>query len=295
VRASFFGFAYLLAALLPVLGLVDTFVFCYSLVFDHFQYLASMGPAALAAAGLTQCSDLALPKRPRLQLALCAGLLLVLAMASWRRTWVYKNHETLWSDTLAKNPNCWVGHNNLGLALFEKGQTEEAVKQIQNALEINPNYVDAHNNLGMVLAQSGRLNEAMTQYQKALGINPHFAVGHYNFGVALSQDGQLDEAVAQYQKALEINPDYAEAHNNLGNALLQKGRLSEATKQYQMALKINPRYAEAHGNLGLVFFQDGRLDEAINQFREALRLNPDLGPVKESLANAQALLRDANQ
>jgi hypothetical protein len=51
-RAWFFTFAYFLVALLPILGFIDNPIFRYSLVFDHFQYLASMGPLALAGAGL---------------------------------------------------------------------------------------------------------------------------------------------------------------------------------------------------------------------------------------------------
>ena len=120
-RPWFFVFAYFLAALLPVLGLVDNYIFRYSLVFDHFQYLASMGPLALAGAGLARLADFVLPKRPWLQSALCAGLLLILGMVSWQRAWAYESEETLWTDTLAKNPNCWVGHNNLGNTLFKTG------------------------------------------------------------------------------------------------------------------------------------------------------------------------------
>ena len=106
-------------------------------------------------------------------------------MASWQRTWVYASEETLWTDTLAKNPNCWVGHNNLGLVFLKRGQIDKAIEQFQTALEINPNHEEAHSNLG----------------------------------IALVQKGQADEAVAQYQKVLEINPNYFQAHSNLGQWL----------------------------------------------------------------------------
>jgi hypothetical protein len=56
-RACFFAFAYFLTALLPILGLIDNYIFRYSLVFDHFQYLANVGPLALAGAGLAWFSD----------------------------------------------------------------------------------------------------------------------------------------------------------------------------------------------------------------------------------------------
>ena len=77
-RPWFFVFAYFLAALLPVLGLVDNFIFRFSLVFDHFQYLASIGPLALAGAGLARLADRVMPGRLWLQATLCAGLLLIL-------------------------------------------------------------------------------------------------------------------------------------------------------------------------------------------------------------------------
>jgi hypothetical protein len=48
-RACFFAFVYFVVALLPTLGLIDTFIFRFSLVFNHFQYLASIGPLALEA------------------------------------------------------------------------------------------------------------------------------------------------------------------------------------------------------------------------------------------------------
>jgi hypothetical protein len=111
-RACFFAFAYFGAALLPVVGLIDNPIFRISLVFDHFQYLGSIGPLALAGTGLVRFSAFIIPKKPRLQwlqLALCAELLLILGMASWQRTRVYESEDALWTDELAKNPNCWQG------------------------------------------------------------------------------------------------------------------------------------------------------------------------------------------
>jgi tetratricopeptide (TPR) repeat protein len=256
-RACFFAFAYFIAALLPVLGLIDNYVFHFSLVFDHFQYLASIGPLALAGTALADFSDFIVPKKRWLQCSLCAGLLLIIGMASWQRTWVYESQETLWTDTLAKNPNCWVGHNDLGLVLLNREQVEEALKHFQKALEINPNYVEAHSNLGLALFQKGQVHEAVAQYQKALEINPNSFMGHVNLGNAFFKKGQLDKAVAEYEKASEIDPNYFAVHYNLG----------------------------------LAFFRKGQLNEAIAQFQETLRSKPDFRPAKANLEEAQALVR----
>jgi tetratricopeptide (TPR) repeat protein len=324
-RACFFAFAYFIVALLPALGLIDAYIFQFSFVFDHFQYLASIGPLALAGSAFVGLSDFAIPRKPWLQTALCAGLLLILGIASWQRTWVFESEDALWTDTLANNPLSWIAHSNLGVALLNKGRLDDAVTQYQKALEICPNYPDAHNNLGFALFQKGQLDDAVAQYQKALeinpnfaqvhnnlgnalvqkrqldeaiaqfemavGINPDYAQAHYDLGNALVQKGQVDDAVAHYQKAVEINPDYPEGHNNLGNALVQKGRLDEAVAQYQKALEINPSYPEGHYNLGNALFLKGQLDPAITQFQEVLRLKPDFSPAQDYLDKVQALAR----
>jgi len=226
-RAWFFAFAYFIVALLPVLGLIDNYVFHYSLVFDHFQYLGSIGALALAGAGLARLSDFTIPKKPWLRSALCAGLLLVLGMASWQRTWAYESQETLWSDTLSKDPNCWVGHNNLGLAFLQKGQVDEALEQFQMALVINPNYVEGHGNAGIVLFQKGQLDEAIEQYQMALKINRDYAEVHANLGVALFKKGQLEDAILQFQETLRLRPDFGPVQDRLAKA---QASLREAHK-----------------------------------------------------------------
>jgi len=292
-RPYFFVLAYFLVVVLPFLGFIDQSFWRYSFVEDHLQYLAGMGPLALAGAGLIRFSEFVLPGKAWLPATLGAGLALILGVTSWQRAWAYESVETLWTDTLARNPNCWVGHNNLGIALLQKGQVDEAMAQFQKALEIKANYADAHNNLGSALLQKGQADEAMGHFQKALEIKPNYADAHYNLGIALLKKGRVDDAMAEYQKALELNPNYADAHNNLGSALLQKGQVTDAMVQFQRALEINPNNAEAHNNFGVALFKKGRVEEAMAQFQEALRLNPDYGNAQENLAKVKAMVRQA--
>ena len=290
-RACFFAFAYFTVALLPALGLLDNYIFRYSLVFDHFQYLASIGPLALAGTALVRLSDVIIPKKPWLQSALCAGLLLIVGMASWQRTWVFKTEYALWTDTLAKNSHSWLAHNNLGNVFIQKGQVDDAAVHYQKALQINPNSPEALTNLGLALVRKGRVDDAVTQYQKALQINPNSPEAHNNLGLALFQKGRVNDAVTQYQKALAIDPNYVLAHNNLGLALVQLGQVDDAVAHYLKALEITPYYAEAHYNLGKAFVQKGQWDAAITQFQEVLRLKPDFRPAQDDLSNVEALVR----
>jgi len=289
LRPCFFAFSYYLVALFPFLTLIDQSFWHFSFVEDHLQYLAGMGPLALAGAGLARLADYLAPGNSGLRSGLCAGLLLVPGMLSWQRARVFENDEILWTDTLAKNPNCEIARTNLAAIFTDKGQLDEAVALLQKVLEINPNASEAHNNLGVALVKQGKLDEAIAQYQDALKIKPNYADAHMNLGEAFLQKRLVDKAISQYEKALAIDPYSAKIHSNFGNALLQKGLLDEAMAKYQEALEINPNYADAHNNLGSVFAQKGQMDEAVAQFQRVLEINPHDADAAENLG--LALLR----
>ena len=275
VRPFFFASAYFLVVLSPFLGLIDQSFWRYSFVEDHLQYLACMGPLALAGAGIARFSSFALSERPWLRSASCAAVLLVLGLLSWQRARAFESEETLWTDTLAKNPHCWLAYNNLGNALSQKGQQDEAIALLQTALKINANYDLAHNNLGNAFFKKKQLDEAIAQYRQALALNPWLVEARGNLADALDRKGRRDEAIAEYEKALDINPHDIEAHNNLGMALYQKGEMDNAMAQFRAVLLIDPTYAKAYNNLGFVLYQTGKLDEAIEQYQNALKLAPN--------------------
>jgi len=294
-RPYFFALAYFLVVMFPFLGFINQSFWRYSFVEDHLQYLAGMGPLALVGSGVVWFSTTVIPKRAWLQSSLTAGVLLLLGILSWQRVWVYQSDETLWTDNLAKNANCWVGNNQLGLALVDKGQIDEAIEQYKRALQSNPAYSVSYNNLGIALAQKGQLDEAIEQYQKALEINPAFYECYNNFGIALARKGQVDEAIERYNKALEINPGYFECYNNLGNALAQKGKVDEAVEQFQKALEINPNYAEGCSDLATALAKQGRQDEALALYRKAVEIDPNNAKLHSNLGNALAQKGQVNE
>ncbi len=208
------------------------------------------------------------------------------AVVTFQHNGIYADPVDLWANGVRNAPQKARPHNNLGLALFNKGRLEEAKSHYQEALRLDPEFVYAHNNLGVVLEKQGRPEEAMRHYYETLRIKPDFAEAHRNLGVVLEKQGRPEEAIRHYYKALRINPNYVEAHTNLGNVLMLQERLEEATRHYYEALRINPNYAEAHMNLGNALERQGRPEEAIRHYYEALRISPDLVEAHYNLGNA---------
>ena len=311
-RALFFAGTYYVISLFPVLGFFTVYFFRYSFVSDHFQYLASMGPLALAGAAMTILvgrfcempseSELAsdadalrfsadkgvvgLRGKLFLQSAICGALLLSLVFLTWRQTAIYRDLVTLYTSILTKNPGCWMAHYNLGIALNDRGKADEAIAHYQQAIQLRPSYAEAHYNLARLLAQKGQLDDAVTHYEKALEINPADAEAQNNLGVTLFGSGRVDEAIVHYQKALTIRPDYAEASCNLANALLFNGNLDEAITGYSTCLALSPNQAEAQYNLASALLRTGRTDDAIVHFQKTLELQPENADAYANLGSA---------
>jgi tetratricopeptide (TPR) repeat protein len=288
-RAPLACFLIFTFTLFPVLGFLNVFPFRYSWVADHFQYLAILAIVVPAASALTVwCRRVA--GNSRAALFLPALLPALLGFLSWQQSANYRDSETLYRATLARNPDSYFAHLDLGNLLFAMpGRLAEAISEFQSAVRVKPNSADAHMNLGTALAEMPeRVQEAIAQYREALRLKPDFADAHDNLGLALaSLPGYSDEAIAEFRAALRIEPTFAEAHLNLGIARARRPNgLPEAVAEYQAALRLNPDLTQAHAGLAEAFARmPGREADAVTEYQTALLAQPDSAPMHFGLGN----------
>jgi Tfp pilus assembly protein PilF len=256
------GVLFYIVTLAPVSGLVMLYTFHYSFVADHYQYLACLGVIALfAGAAVRVCARLGLNRYWKT--ALAAALVLTLAVLTWRQCRMYANLETLWRETIRRNPASWLAHNNLGILYFQRGQFDEAFRCFQDAAKAGPDYAEAHNNLGFMLLQSR----------------------------------QLEAADAEFQQAVRVDPDYADAHNNLGLIRVQRGEPSAAVEQFRLALKANPAHGDALANLAwiLATANDAALRNGAQALEYAHHANTLFGGSPDSLRVLAAASAEAGR
>jgi protein O-mannosyl-transferase len=285
--------AFFVATLSPVLGFIMLFTFRYTFVADHYQYLACIGPIALASAGIVTLSDKFTQYRA---VIVSAALLIVASLGAltWRQAATYADIETLWRTTLARNPECWMAHTNLGLVLLQKGNIDEGIAHYRSALQMQPDSWDAEYNLGTALVAKGQVDEAILHCERAVGMRPTDPDALVSLGDALLQKGRIDEAIAHYQKAMMLHPDHFLARYGLGHALLEKGELDSAIQVCRSALLLRPWDADCHTTLAIALEEKGNPAEAIQHYQKALELAPRSIPTLTNLAWLLATSQDAS-
>jgi tetratricopeptide (TPR) repeat protein len=269
--------------LVPALGFFNLFPFLYSFVADHFQYLAAPAVLTGAAAAITLLAA-RLPAAGRAAVhAGSVALVAFLGVLTWRQCGMYRDLETLWTTTIARNPACWMAYNNLASELLKGGRTEEAIADLGAALRLAPDDAAAHATLGQAWEQERKYREAAAEYERALALEPSNAAAQLDDGILLARMGRAGEAAEHFRRALVTEPDSAGAHTGLGNVLLQEGQLEAAATQYRLALADDPRAVAARTNLGAVLIQQGKVAAAREEFERAVAADPRFAPAELNL------------
>jgi tetratricopeptide (TPR) repeat protein len=262
--------------LFPALGFFDVYPLRYAFVADHFQYLASIGLIVLfVQSGCRLLQRLSDKRADVFAMAVTTLVMLFFATQTWRLGYQYENLETLWQTTIRKNPYSWIAHNNLGVILHQRGETDEAIRHYRRALQSEPSYSEALNNLGSAFAGMGQSDKALQYYQKALEVQPDNALAHYNLGIELAGRGHLDQALSHYYEAIRYVPEYAQAHVNAAILLAGQGQSDEAFNHYQKAIAAKPELAEAHYHLAVLLAKGGNIEAAQTHYEQTLQIDPD--------------------
>ncbi|HRY28598.1 MAG TPA: tetratricopeptide repeat protein [Elusimicrobiota bacterium] len=266
--------------LAPALGFFDFYPMRFSFVADHFQYLASLGLLGLGA-GVVGSRI----KKGKIAVPVAAALLLVLAGRTWTETGKFRDAETLWRDTLQKNPQSWLAHNNLGNLLVAENRIPAAIRSFRRALILRPGYPEARYNLGLAYFKKGEYEKALEQYDALLRLRPRFAAGYANRANFLWALNRRSEAWRDYETALRLDPGLPEAHLNAANAFAEIGETEKAEAHYVAALNSRSDSAETHYNFAVMLRRAGRAPEAEKHLRAAVALRPDFSAAPAALGS----------
>jgi tetratricopeptide (TPR) repeat protein len=286
-RGPLVAVLFFIGTLVPALGFFNVYPMRYSFVADHFQYLASIGVLVLAGAG---CQYLlarwSVPQRG----VVGGAVLTILGILTWQQARVYHDALTLWNDTLAKNPNCWMAYMNRAKAHLELGQADEALADCAHAVEVKPDLREGHGLAGAYAGRGdayrdlGQKQQALDDYNRALALEPDVAEVYGSRGLVYDQLGDTAQAIRDYNRAIELKSTEPDVYVNRGTAYQKMGEMPRALADFTRAIELKAARPEAPGlalasiyaDRGATYQSLGQAAQAFDDLNRAIELEPDL-------------------
>jgi tetratricopeptide (TPR) repeat protein len=167
-------------------------------------------------------------------------------------------------------------YTNIALINSEKGNAAASIKSAAEAIRFQPNQYMSHYLLGKSYIGVGRYNDAIDELEKAVEMRKNFAPAWFELGNAHYKKFDFKSARTAYQTATRHDPKLLDAYNNLGAIQITLGALADAEKNFNTCLAIDPSYAPAYKNLGILYdTRLGKPAKAVENYSAYLKLRPD--------------------
>jgi tetratricopeptide (TPR) repeat protein len=181
--------------------------------------------------------------------------------------------ETVLRRALRLAPTFAKPHEDLGIALLDKGDAAGAAEVLENAVRLDPSLELAWFNLGKARARLGRGAEADAAFEKSFELNPERKLTAH--AAELHRDGRFEEAERMYREVIRANPRNVDALRMLGRIALSMKRNSDAERLFRRTVSIAPDFVGAWLDLGRVLKDTDSHEEAMACYRRVIELQPD--------------------
>jgi tetratricopeptide (TPR) repeat protein len=155
------------------------------------------------------------------------------------------------------------------------GNGGEALKRLEEAIEINPESDAAYYQMAQILSANGDMGNARKFLNKALSIDEKNIWYLMMMGGFYYQDKNIDSAIFYYENAVKYFPDEEDLQLTLGN-------LYSENKNYDKAIKIFDSFDKKYGvnenstvSSVRTLVNAGKFDEALEKAGMLIRESPD--------------------
>ena len=170
-----------------------------------------------------------------------------------------------------KSPRLYIG---LGLALYSRGQYDEAVQALLTAADLDPSDPRCYVFLSKAYDSSPKqADDVLQRFHRYAELRPDDARAQYYYAMSLwkgkrAGDANVDFQAVQslLQKAISLDDSLAEAHVQLGDLFAGQHQYEKSIPEYVRALELNPNLSDAHYRLGTDYVHIGQKDEAQKEF-----------------------------
>lgn len=202
-------------------------------------------------------------------------------VAAWERD-DYSAALADFDRVLEDHPDFPDVRNKAGLCHAMLGELDEALEQLDTAVEVAPDYAEAHLNRAIVLNSLGRFAEAKKAFSRAgdldrrdhgrilSDVGNRIAVTHATLGELYMTAEHFEEAIREFQHALDVRPGFLDIRTKLAESLIELERLDQAREELEGILNQNPDFTGARLRLGVVLKRQGDASGAVREWERCL-------------------------
>ena len=189
--------------------------------------------------------------------------------------------EDLFSQAVRRKPDFAPAHSHLGLVYIKLARTEDAIRELREALRLDPHRTDAVGALIHTLQEqaqtasaSGNWDEALRALKDARKYAPIDPDIQYQFGMVALQLSLHEDAAEAFRRTLKLRAHDALAVYNLGRALMEQSKFEDARIEFADYVKMRPNDPSGYCALGMTLAALERSKEARDEFERSIFIAP---------------------
>ncbi len=203
---------------------------------------------------------------------------------------------------------------NLAAIQFQQGRHAEAARIYQQLIENDPEDAGLRASLAGALGALGRYDQALAELDRAIELTPLNVEAYHNRAVIRERRGDLDAAIEDYRTALRYQPQYEPSQQALyrltgdidvraadtdaerqAERLVEQASLAARKTDYESAMRLldeaekaAPSYVLTYQYRSNVAYLMGDLETAITALEKGLEIEPDNALFRTNLERLRA-------
>ncbi len=162
------------------------------------------------------------------------------AIALWHKVGYSDANQALsyLNESIRLDPDNPKAFNNRGVAYFEMGVYELAVRDYDKAIQLDPAYADALNNRGITLFRLGRIEAAIRDFDQVTTLKPDWVEAYLQRAEAYKNLWQYERALDNYSRAARLKPEADDSGQNKDSALIVLNEINGLCRKAERACRL---------------------------------------------------------
>lgn len=163
-------------------------------------------------------------------------------------------------------------HLLMGKAHLNRGEYDDAVKELETAVQADPKLPFVHFNLGLAYTQKQDDERARDEFHKDIALEPDVPFSYDKLGGLEATAGNEDEAAKNYRSALKIDPQMISSLMGLAKVEEHQRHYATALSELDKVIGLDSGNASARYLRGQVLVRMGREKEGREELASATKM-----------------------